>query len=667
MGRGKPQRTRFDVLRCYWWFHSIPAMKQKKSETLLYSAVGVAVMFVVVVAINLIASAIRGRVDMTKDKLYTLSDGTREILKKINPSNRVEVRFYFSESEARIPSGDRTYAKQVDDLLEEFADASHGRIKLRKIDPKPDTEAEEMAQADGVEPRPTGPAGGDNYYMGLVVSLDPEKAALPYLPADRERLLEYDLARAIGRVIATNKPVIGVMTSLPMFGSPMNPMMAMRMGQQPQRPWVFIQELQRDYDVRQIQMDVDKIDDAIQVLVVAHPKEISDKAQYAIDQFVLRGGKLLAFLDAMSVIDRPQQPNNPMANMMPGGGSSLPKLLQAWGIAFDSTKVVADMNFARELAFQRGQRAQIMPTWLFVNPEGINKTDVTTAQLDNLLFPSPGAFSGSPATGIEQTVLAHTTKRSQFVDGMTAQFSGQKIADEFKPSNTEYALAVRLKGKFKTAFPEGKPAEEKKEDDKDKKDEKKPADTSSLKESKAESIVILVSDSDFLYDNFAFDPQMMQFGIANPINGNFAFAQNMLEQLTGDVSLVGTRSRGAMRRPLTKLQEIEARANDRFREKLVSVSGELKRLDDEIRELQGTKEPGQRLIASPEQLAKRKQAEEKKIEFRRSERQIRKEMREELESTQNFWKWGNILGMPLLVIAAGISVALVRNQRTKAK
>jgi ABC-type uncharacterized transport system involved in gliding motility auxiliary subunit len=641
-------------------------MKQKKSETLLYSAVGVAVMFVVIVAINLIASAARGRLDMTEDKLYTLSDGTRAILKKLDTP--VEVRFYFSESEPRVPSGDRTYAKQVDDLLQEFSEASHGKIKIKKIDPKPDTEQEEMAQADGIEPHPTSQLGGDNYYMGLVVSLDPEKAALPYLPADRERLLEYDLARAIGRVIATNKPVIGVMTSLPMFGSPMNPMMAMRMGQQPQRPWVFIQELQRDYDVRQVPMTTDKIDDAIQVLIVAHPKEVSDQAQYAIDQFVMRGGKLLAFLDAMSVIDRPNQPNNPMANMLPGGGSSLPKLLQAWGISFDTTKIVADLNFTRSLPHGRGQAPQPTPSYLFINPDGINKNDVTTAQLDNLVLLGAGAFTGNGATGLEKTVLLHTTKQSELIDGMTAEFSGQKVVDDFKPSGTEYALALRLKGKFKTAFPEGKPEEKKDDADKkdEKKDEKKPAD-SSLKESKGESVVILIGDADFVYDNFSFDPNYLQFGIANPINGNFALAQNLLEQLSGDVSLVGTRSRGALRRPFTVVQKMQTQAEEQYRGKIKALNDDLQETQKQLNELQAKKEPGQKLILSPEQQAKIAEFQAKKRKAERDLRELRKNLRQDIDSLENRLKWVNIAGMPLLVVAAGVGVAIARKQRTKAK
>jgi ABC-type uncharacterized transport system involved in gliding motility auxiliary subunit len=636
-------------------------MKPKKIETLLYSALGVVVMFIVVVAVNLIASAVKTRADLTEGKLYTLSDGTKAILKKID--SPVEVRFYFSQSETRVPSQIRTYAAEVEDLLEEFRDASGGKIRVRKIDPKPDSDAEEAAQADGIEGQPTGPFG-ESFYFGLVVSLDPEKVPVT-LQLERERLLEYDIARALGQVISTNKPLVGVMTPLPMFGQPMNPMM-MRMGQQGQRPWVFIQELKRDYTVRQVPMDVEKIDDDIQVLVVAHPKNITDKAQFAIDQFVLRGGKLLALLDAMGFLDREQQqPNNPLAGMMPGAGSSLPKLLSAWGVTFDTTKVVADLSFTKKLAFNQQEAPQDRPTFLFINPDGINKEDALTGQLDNLLFPEAGAFAGTPATGLQQTVLLHTSKKSELVDGMTARFSPQKTMNEFKSSDKEHPLAIRLKGKFKTGFPEGKPAAPPVEGE-EKKDEKKPTEDF-LKESKAESVVILVSDVDFIYDVISFDQQMLQFGVANPANGNFAFAQNMIEQLSGDVNLVGTRSRGALRRPFTVVQKMQAEAQDEFRETITKLNAEREATQAKLRELQGKKEPGQRLIASPEQMAEIKQQEKREREISREIREINKRLRERTESLENKVKWGNIAGVPVLVAAAGIFLALIRKQRTKAK
>jgi ABC-type uncharacterized transport system involved in gliding motility auxiliary subunit len=637
-------------------------MKQKKTETLLYSAAGVALMFVVIVAVNLIASSVKTRADLTENKLYTLSDGTKAILKKVD--SPVEVRFYFSQSEPRLPSQIRTYAKEVEDLLEEFRDASGGKIKIRKIDPKPDSDAEEAAQADGIDGQPMGPLG-EQFYFGLVVSLDPEKVPVT-LQLERERLLEYDIARALGQVIATNKPLVGVMTSLPMFGQPMNPMM-MRMGQQGgQRPWVFIQELKRDYTVRQVPMEVEKIDDDIQVLIVAHPKNITEKTQFAIDQFVLRGGKLLALLDAMGFLDRDQsQPNNPLAGMMPGVGSTLPKLLPAWGVTFDTTKVVADLSFTKKLAFNPQEAPQDRPTFLFINPDGINREDALLGQLDNLLFPEAGSFGGTPATGLQQSVLLHSTKQSDLVDGMTARFSPQKTMSEFKPSGKELPLAIRLKGKFKTAFPDGAPAAAPAEGE-EKKDEKKPA-SNSLKESTTESVVILIGDVDFLYDIISFDQQMLQFGIANPANGNFAFAQNLIEQLSGDVNLVGTRSRGALRRPFTVVQKMQAEAQEEFREKITRLNTEREAAQAKLRELQSKKQPGQRLIASPEQLAEIKAQEKREREIARELREINKRLRERTESLENTVKWTNIAGVPVLVAAAGIFLALIRKQRTKAQ
>ena len=638
-------------------------MKQKKTETLLYSAIGVAVMFVVVVAINLIGNAVKMRADLTEGKLYTLSPGTKAILKKVD--SPVEVRFYFSQSETRVPSQIRTYAAEVEDLLEEFRDASGGKIRVRKIDPKPDSDAEEAAQADGIEGQPAGPMG-ENFYFGLVISLDPEKVPVA-LQLERERLLEYDIARALGQVIATNKPLVGVMTALPMFGQPANPMMQ-RMGQPGggQRPWVFIQELKRDYTVRQVPMDAEKIDDDIQVLIVAHPKNITEKAQFAIDQFVLRGGKLLALLDAMGFLDRDQsQPNNPLAGMMPGAGSTLPKLLPAWGVTFDTTKVVADLSFTKKLSFNQQEQPQDRPTFLFINPDGINKEDALTGQLDNLLFPEAGAFGGTPATGLKQTVLLHTTKKSELVDGMTARFSPSKTVNEFKASDKELPLAIRLQGRFKTAFPEGKPAAPPAEGE-EKKDDKKPAD-GALKESKTDGVVILVGDADFIYDIISFDQQMLQFGVANPANGNFAFAQNMIEQLSGDVNLVGTRSRGALRRPFTVVQKMQVEAQDEFRGTITKLNAERVAAQAKLRELQGKKEPGQRLIASPEQMAEIKAQEKREREIGREIREINKRLRERTESLENKVKWGNIAGVPVLVAAAGIFFALIRKQRTKAQ
>src|SRR3954470_7593726 len=304
-------------------------MKKKQLETLLYSVVGVVAMAVILIAINVIFGVAKSRVDLTHEKLYTLSAGTKAILKKLD--SPVEIRFYLTQGEKEVPSQIKVYAQHVDDLLSEYKQYGGKNIKVKRLNPKPDSDAEDSAKLDGVEGQ--GLPNGEALYMGIAVSSLNENVAIPFLSPDRERLLEYDLSRAISRVVSPQKAVLGIMTPLPMFGQQMNPMM-MRMGQQGgQEPWVLIGELQRDFTVKQIQMDVDKIDDDVKVLMVVHPKDISDKAQYAIDQFIMRGGKLVAFLDGNCVIDN-RNAQNPMMGMMGGGGSTMDKLLKAWGVNF---------------------------------------------------------------------------------------------------------------------------------------------------------------------------------------------------------------------------------------------------------------------------------------------------------------------------------------------
>src|SRR5438477_5999888 len=316
-------------------------MKKKQIETLLYSVAGVVAMLLILLAVNFIIGAFKQRIDLSQENLYTLSVGTKNILKNLDPKDKLEIRFYFSQVEKELDAGIKSYAQHVEDLLAEYKKAAGGKIQIKKLNPKPDSDAEDSAHLDGIEGQmfPT----GDVLYFGLAIDYLGEKVALPSLPPARERLLEYDISRAITKVLNSQKPVIGVMTPLPMFGMPSNPMMA-RMGQQPQEPWVIISELQRDFTVRQVPMTTDKIEEDIKVLVVVHPKDITEGAQYAIDQFIMRGGRLVGFLDGLCIMDRSGQQQNPMMPNM-GGGSSLDKLLKAWGITFETSKVVADRSF----------------------------------------------------------------------------------------------------------------------------------------------------------------------------------------------------------------------------------------------------------------------------------------------------------------------------------
>ncbi|HAB19726.1 MAG TPA: hypothetical protein DCE44_25240, partial [Verrucomicrobiales bacterium] len=535
-------------------------MKSSKFQIFLFSTAGVVLVFVALVGLNLIFMPARARVDMTADKLHTLSPGTKQILKRVD--SPLELRLYVSQGKDRMPPAMKTYVQSVEDLLSEFRAQTGDNITIKKFDPEPDSEAEDSAKLDGVQGQQL--PNGEEFYLGLAVENPPEKVAIPFLTPTREKLLEYDLARAISQVLSTNKPVIGVMSPLQVMGG-FNPMM-MQMGRQGQtEPWLFVSELKRDFDVQTVAMDVEKIDDKIKVLVVLHPRDITDKAQFAIDQFVLRGGKLIAFVDALCISDtqRQQQPNPMGLNF--GTSSSLPKLFKAWGYDFGS-QVVADTQFMRELGGRDG-RPQLVPGFLFVNATGIDPNDVVTAQVDDVWMPFPGALQGAATAGLKAEPLLFSTKDSQLVDGITAQMNPEKVLQDFKASGVTYNLGVRLSGKFKTAFPEGKPVTAGATN-------APPATGDTLKEAAADNVVYVFGDADMLANNFTVRIDQM-FRIATPMNANLSLLQNVVEQAAGDASLVGARSRASVRRPFTVVQEMEAAARKSYQAKIEELDKKL--------------------------------------------------------------------------------------------
>ncbi len=641
-------------------------MKKKNLEMLLYSAAGLAAMGVALIAFNVITSAVKERVDLTKEKAYTLSPGTKAILHKLDTP--VKVRFYCTQSENATPETVflKGYAKRVEDLLAEYKQVAGSKLIIERYDPQPDSDAEDSARLDGIEGQTL--SNGEKFYLGLAVSLLDEKQAIPFLAPNRERLLEYDVSRAVSRAVTPDKPVVGIMTPLPVFGMPANPMM-MRMGQQGQEPWVLVNELKNDFNVRRVGMEVDKIDDDLKVLLLIHPREISDKAQYAVDQFIMRGGKLLAFLDPLPLVDAREQ--NQMLGSIPNSGSSIEKLLKTWGISFDTSKVVADLNFKMKVG-GRNNQPQDAPAFLSVTTEGINNDDIVTSQIDNIWLPFAGAFSGTPVQGLKETVLLKSTTQSQLVDGFMANLSGENIIKEFKPSGTAYALAIRLTGKFKTAFPNGKPEEKKDEDKKegDKKDEKaaekKPDD--SLKETKQDNVVILVGDADMLYDHFALRQMQSPFGaLSMAMNGNLNFAQNAIEQLAGDSNLISVRSRATQNRPFTLVKKMQAQAEENYRSKIKDLEDSLAETQRRLNELQQKKEKGQRFILSPEQQAEVENFRKTEAQVKIKLKEERKKLRRDIDSLENRLKWFNIAAMPLVVSASGLTLAFYKRKRTSAK
>src|SRR5437899_8254886 len=566
---------------------------QKKAENLLYSGGGLTAAFVILILANLVLGAARGRIDLTQGKLFTLSEGTRAVLSKLESA--VKIRLYFTQGDAGVPLPIKAYGRRVEDLLAEFRQAGRGKVLVEKLDPQPDSDAEDSATLEGIEAQVT--STGEKFYLGAAVSYLDQKLALPALTADRQPLPEHDLTRAIARAAVTSKPVVGVMSALPVFGMPPSPMT----GGQPMEPQVFVGELRRDYTVKRVGLDTGKIDDDIKVLLVIHPRGIGERAQYALDQFVLRGGKLIAFLDPSAYFDQLGQMGG-----MGGGGtpSSLDRLLKAWGLGFDSGKVVLDMRYLT------GAGARTLPTLLSLNDNAFDPNDIATARLGSLLMPFAGAFTGKPVEGLSEAVLMKSSAYSQPVDSFAATAQGEAAIRAFKPSGTEYPLAVRLTGRFKTAFPEGRPKDEDQGDKNvakapEKKAAKAPEakpEAAQLKESAGENAGRHVGGSDFINDGAAVQIQEI-FGqrIVIPRNGNIAFAQALVDQFAGDPALIKLRGRASAARPFTVIRDMEAKAQQAYLGKIKELEDNLGQTQEKLNSLQKGKGQGAGAILAAEQ------------------------------------------------------------------
>lgn len=624
-------------------------MAKKQFETLLYSAGGVIALAAILIAVNFLTGAFNPRIDLTQGSVYTLSPGTKAILSKLEAP--VKLRFYYTQGGNAVPVGLKTFAKRVEDLLAEYRAASGGKVVIEKFNPEPDSDAEDSAALDNVEGQMTN--AGEKFYLGLSVSFLDQKAAIPVLSPDRERLLEYDITRAISQVSAVKKPVIGVMSGLPVLGRPLNPMLK----QQPTEPWVLASELKRSFEVRKVELDAEKIDDDIKVLLVIHPRNIMETTEYALDQFVLRGGKLIAFVDPYAYFDQQPDMQNPFGGSQ-AGQSTLFNLFKAWGVDVGMNKVIADLTFAS------GAGPRLLPTLLSLNTEALNQEDVVMNQVGTLLVPFGGVFTGKPAEGLTQTVLAHTSKNSMLVDLIIATLSGEPSTRGFEPSGQEQPLAIRLTGKFKTAFPQGKPEPfmprgEKKKDEAAKKPEAAPQ----LKESAAENSVVLVADVDMITDNAAVEVQDV-FGqrLVIPRNGNLAFAQGMVEQFSGDSALITLRSRVAFSRPLTVIRQMEAEAQQSYLGKIKELEDGLNQTQEKLQALQKSRS-GASNILSPEQQAEIESFRKKAAETRKDLKELRKNLRVETDRLELLTKVVNIGLIPLLVTLLGLLLAFAKRRK----
>ncbi|MBT7026297.1 MAG: GldG family protein, partial [Verrucomicrobia bacterium] len=446
--------------------------KESKYAVFLNSVGGALIILLCVIAFNIITAQLKMKADLTEGDLFTLSNGSKILLNGLakeregdDESSPLEIRFYVTRGEKGVPVVVNEHGTRVEDLLDQYKAYAGSNLELQKINPRRDTDAEELAVNDGIR------LLNNAFYIGLAVSYLDNTEVIPVLDPSRATNLEYDISRAIKNVLKLKeeREVVGVMSSLNVWGGadPTNPMAMMNRGQQ-QPPWYFLQQLQRDFNVERIEPAATEIPATVNVLLLIHPKNVSEATEYALDQFVLRGGKLIAFVDPLAQRDDSGQQNPQMRIPGMGGGSNLNRLFSKWGVPFDNSQVVADFNYRLNPRDPIAQ-GRMQPAYLALNRNALNSSEVVTRDLGTLRLPYAGSFDTSNiATGLKVTELITSSEQAKLVDGMSSQFNGDKIMDSFltgsedgKPVGTKkHILGLKLGGKFTTAFPNGKPSAE---------------------------------------------------------------------------------------------------------------------------------------------------------------------------------------------------------------
>ncbi len=604
------------------------------------------VLIVLFVALILVVNVLfRGaRVDLTENNLYTLSPGTKEILSSIDEPVNLTL-FYSDKGTQGIPQL-RTYATRVREMLEEMAARAGGKIRLEVVDPLPFSEDEDRASAQGLQAVPVG-AGGETVFFGLAGSNSTNgHAAIPFFQPDKEAFLEYDIAKLVHELATTKKPVVGLVSGLPM-GPGFDP--ATR---QMREPWAVQQQLGQLFEVRDLNAaDLKAIDAEIGVLVLVHPKQLSDDAQYAIDQFVLRGGHLLVFVDPDAELDTSgADPENPQAAMFADHSSDLPKLFKAWGVEYDPKSVVLDRTRAVAVSVGQGRAPVRHAGIIGLTAEELNQDDVVTASLASINASSSGSIALAKDSGHTLVALLQSSGDAMKApaDRLRMLPDPSALLADFQPSGERYVLAGRVEGKFATAFPER-------------------GGEGHLAESKEGSQVMVVADTDLLADRLWVQVQnFLGQRIMNAFANNGDFVLNAVDNLTGSSSLISIRGRATSQRPFATVEAIKRNADDRFRAKEQELQRELQDTERKLAELQSAKSQDQAMIVSAEQRAELDNFLKRKADIRKELRDVRRSLDADIEALGTRLKFLNIVLVPLLVTLVAVGFAMLRARRRKA-
>ena len=634
-------------------------MNSKRLLTWGGLAMAVALLF----AVNLFSSTAftSMRLDLTQNKLYTLTTGTKNILTGLEET--ITLRLFLSQKQATRLPGISNYTQRVKELLQEYERQAAGVIVLHIIDPEPFSEEEDRAVAYGVRGVPLDEDGAQ-FYFGLVgTNSTDDEEVIPFFVLDREELLEHDLTRLIYQLSNTESNTVGLLSSLPLDGGAPNPQaMAMGMNQGMPQPWVVLEQMQQLFDVIDIDPEGGSIPAGVDVLMLVHPKQLPAPMLYAIDQYILRGGRALIFVDPNSEVDRGP---GMMGMGSPPGSSELGSLFDAWGVELVEGKVAGDLSVAERVRYgqQQGQGVIDYPVWMNLPVEQNNASDVVTARLGNLVFASPGILNDLGNEGIIVTPLVTTTENAKQFDVAQLQFLSDPtvLLIGYEPGNAELSLAVRVSGAVESAFPDGPPTTEKEVggDDEQKS-------LPHINKSMQDVNMIIVADSDMLADDFWVQAQdFMGTRLIIPSAANGDFVINSLESLLGSNDLISVRSRGQFSRPFTRVAQIQQAAEIRYRQKERQLLTSLEETEIKLIELEKGSQNEQQLILSDEQVAEIDKFREEKIRIRKELRLVRHQLRKDIEKLETATRFINIGFIPLLIGVGGLFVSMRKMRRNK--
>jgi ABC-type uncharacterized transport system involved in gliding motility auxiliary subunit len=596
------------------------------------------ILFVGLVALG--NRALRGaRLDLTANQLYTLAPGTRNIVG--NLKEPINLYFYFTAKPADAIPPIKNYAGRVREFLQELASRSNGQIRLHVIDPEPSSEDEDRASEAGLRSLPLG-ASGDTLYFGLAATNSTDgKAAIEFFDYQKEQFLEYDVVKLIQQLANPKKPVVGWLTGLPMGGS-FDPQAG-----RPTDPWVVLEQARQLFDLRMLDAQLTSIDAATDVLVVAHPKNLSPPALLAIDQFALRGGRVLMFVDPSAEGDNEgAEPGNPLGSLGVDRKSNAGPLLAAWGVDFDNSKILGDRGLGLAVTVRAGAGPTRHIGVIGLREEQMSSKDVVAGGLNSIILYSAGALLPRKGAGTKFEPLLQSSADAALLAGERFQMlmDPQTLLDDFKPTG-KLAIAARITGNVKTAFPDSAP----------------------IKASQKPLNAIIVADTDLLQDFLWLESSSM-FGqrVVQPTANNGDFVWNAIENLTGNSDLISLRGRGTFSRPFDRVEALRRNAEARFRDQEKRLDAELASTEQKLAELQSRRSDQAAMILSPEQKAELERFASERSRIRRELRAVKLDLNRDIEALGARLKLLNIVVWPLLVAGLALLYPAWRKRRQAA-